>query len=236
MNAAVSTASSHVNLTMSATLSTYEILDPGKLKFHMTRSSSLTNIAMFTAPSHVNSTVSLLTPQIPVPGKCSCHVTRSSSAPSLTNATTSTAPPAMNVSTHTALPFVNVTASTPVPISASMSLPPMNAGTATLPPMDAGTAPPPPMVAGAPPPWPPETDLVFTPGTNAVMLTLQPALLRLVVRDAFENLQASLLVENVFPNAHLALTSVRDSLISAARSHLPDSADILERLETDLAY
>jgi len=209
---------------MSTASSTYKIPDPGKLKFHMTRSSSLMNVTMSAAPSQVNLTMS--TPQIPVPSKCSCHMTGSLSAPSLMNATTSTVLPAVNVSTPIVSPLVSATASMPVPISAPTSLPPVNAG----------MAPPPPMVVGVPPPWPPETDLILTPGTNTVMLTLQHALVRLVVRDSFENLRATLLVENAFPNAHLVLTFIQDALTSAARAHLPDSADILEWLETDLAY
>ena len=146
----------------------------------------------------------------------------------------------MNASAPAALPLVNVTTSTPVPISAPTPLPPVNAGMAPPPPMDAaGTAPPPPpppMVAGAPAPWPPETDLIFAPGTNTVMLTMQSPLLCLVVQDAFENLRAALLVENAFPNACLASTFIQDSLTSGARAHLPGAAEILVRLETDLVY
>jgi hypothetical protein len=68
------------------------------------------------------------------------------------------------------------------------------------------------------------------------MLTMQLPLIRTVVQDAFENLRASLLFENAFPDSHLTILFVRKNLIGAARSHLPRAVDIHKRLLIDDGY
>ena len=125
----------------------------------------------------------------------------------------------------TYLPTVSSTCDIPDP---SMPPPPVTKPTSTvLLPMNAGMA----LL-----PWPIETDLVFAGGSNTLMLTIQRPLVRLVIRDAFENLRATILLEDAFPNAGVSLTFIRESLIAGAKAHLPGSADILQRIKRDMAY
>jgi hypothetical protein len=44
------------------------------------------------------------------------------------------------------------------------------------------------------------------------------------------------LVEDAFPNAGLLSTYIRESLIAGAKAYLPGAADILTRIEIDMAY
>ena len=87
-----------------------------------------------------------------------------------------------------------------------------------------------------PPSWPPETDLVFTPGSNKIMLTKQQDLVHLVLQDSFETLRATLLLENAFPNPSLQASFVKDSLLSSAKAHMPGAASVLMRLQNDPIY
>ena len=68
------------------------------------------------------------------------------------------------------------------------------------------------------------------------MLTLQMPLIHTVVQDAFENIRASLLFEDAFPDPNLTVLFVRKNLISAARAHLPRAVDIHKRLLCDDRY
>jgi hypothetical protein len=68
------------------------------------------------------------------------------------------------------------------------------------------------------------------------MLTIQPPLLRTTIQDGFENLQASLLFENAFPEPNLTMLFVRKSLVAAARSRLPTTVNIYNRLLLDDEY
>ncbi|KAH9023985.1 hypothetical protein EDB84DRAFT_1564550 [Lactarius hengduanensis] len=47
-----------------------------------------------------------------------------------------------------------------------------------------------------------DTDLVFVEGTTKIMLTSQHPLIRAIVQDAIENLRASMLFHNAFPDKH----------------------------------
>ncbi|KAH9177872.1 hypothetical protein EDB89DRAFT_2064251 [Lactarius sanguifluus] len=73
--------------------------------------------------------------------------------------------------------------------------------------------------AGTPPPnWSPtvtpsspaptvsrvDTDLVFVEGTTKIMLTSQRPLIRAIAQDAIENLRASMLFRNAFPDVTIA--------------------------------
>jgi len=84
--------------------------------------------------------------------------------------------------------------------------------------------------------WSADTDIQFIPGTNRVILTMQGTLLRSVIQDAFENVRASILFEHVFPDVVLALSFIRDALITAARRCGPATASIYTRLLNDKDY
>lgn len=84
--------------------------------------------------------------------------------------------------------------------------------------------------------WPVDTDLIYAPGSNKIMLTLQMPLVRTVVQDAFENIRASILFEDAFPDLNLTVLFVRKNLIRAARAHLPRAVDIHRRLIRDDRY
>jgi hypothetical protein len=84
--------------------------------------------------------------------------------------------------------------------------------------------------------WPLETDIIFIAGTNRVLLTLQHPLVRTVVHDGFENLRASLLFDNAFPDATLTASVVRDALIAGAKGLLPRAAAIYDRILSDVEY
>ncbi|KAH9006678.1 hypothetical protein EDB84DRAFT_1447590, partial [Lactarius hengduanensis] len=87
-----------------------------------------------------------------------------------------------------------------------------------------------------PPVWPAETDIRSIPGSNRVILTIQGTLLRTVIQDAFENLRAAMLFQNAFPDGALALSFIRDALITAARQCGPAAASIYTRLLNDTDY
>ena len=85
--------------------------------------------------------------------------------------------------------------------------------------------------------WPTDTDLIFTSGTNKLMLTNQLPLMRSVMQDAFENIRFSLLFNNAFPDAAAVLAACRVALVTAAaRSQNPRAMHIHDRLMTDGEY
>jgi hypothetical protein len=84
--------------------------------------------------------------------------------------------------------------------------------------------------------WPSDTDLIFTPGTNKVTLTVQRPLIRLVAQDGFENLRASLLFENAFPDASDSPAIIQTALTDAAESLGPKATYIHKRLLCDVEY
>ena len=86
------------------------------------------------------------------------------------------------------------------------------------------------------PSWPADTHLTFNPGSNKIMLTIQPPLLQTTIQDGFENLRASLLFENAFPEPNLTVLFVRKTLIAATRSLLPASVNIYNWLLLDDEY
>jgi len=79
----------------------------------------------------------------------------------------------------------------------------------------------------APPVWPPEMDLVLTPGTSKLMLTLQQPLVQAVIWDLFEFVRAALLLQCTLPNAGLSASFVRDALLSGAMLNMPGAASVL---------
>lgn len=83
--------------------------------------------------------------------------------------------------------------------------------------------------------WPTDTEIQLVPGTNRVILTRQGILLRTVIQDAFENVRASIFFENAFPDVVLALSFIRDGLLTAAGGG-PATASIYMRLLNDKDY
>ncbi len=84
--------------------------------------------------------------------------------------------------------------------------------------------------------WPHETELLFPSDSTKVQIKLQHPLIRGVLSDANNNIQASLLFVNVFPDAQLALSFASDSLMTAAESSLPKTAAIHLRFKEDQEY
>ena len=85
--------------------------------------------------------------------------------------------------------------------------------------------------------WPSDTDIIFTPGTKKMMLTIQLPLMRSVMQDAFEHVRFYLLFNHVFPDAVAALAAVKAALASAASgSANPRAWGIYNRLQSDEEY
>jgi hypothetical protein len=84
--------------------------------------------------------------------------------------------------------------------------------------------------------WPTETNIVFVTGMNRVILTLQHPLLHAVIQEGFEILRASLLFDHAFPDGNMILSVVKDSLVAAAKYHLPRAGNIYECLMADDGY
>lgn len=84
--------------------------------------------------------------------------------------------------------------------------------------------------------WPADTNFVYADGSNRLKLMLQRPLVRLIIQDAIENVRASILFTDAFPDATLSMTFTKDALISAAKAHLPASYDIHARLMGDDDY
>ncbi|KAH8978402.1 hypothetical protein EDB86DRAFT_2836832 [Lactarius hatsudake] len=83
--------------------------------------------------------------------------------------------------------------------------------------------------------WPTDTDLL-PPGAKRLLLTNQQTLVRNVVQEAIENLQASLLFNNAFPTAPIAFAFTKESLITAAEKFKPGTTHIQRRLQQDEEY
>jgi hypothetical protein len=83
--------------------------------------------------------------------------------------------------------------------------------------------------------WPADTDICFQPGTSKVMLTNQRPLLRVIITEAMEQVRADLLFNYAFPNPLVALTSIRNSLITCG-SRVPNAETFYRRLLFDEQY
>ena len=85
--------------------------------------------------------------------------------------------------------------------------------------------------------WPTDTDLVFAPGTNRLMLTHQYPPVCAIMQDAFENVRAYLLFDHSFPDAISIPVAIRTCLLSATMESLnPRAVDIHGRLTKDFEY
>jgi hypothetical protein len=82
--------------------------------------------------------------------------------------------------------------------------------------------------------WPANTDIVYPPGSNKLLLTAQRPLLRGVIQDSFENVRASLLFDNAFPDPISASLTIRAALIAAADN--PRALSVRDQLMGDSGY
>ena len=87
-------------------------------------------------------------------------------------------------------------------------------------------------VAGTCKTWPSETELVLTL-RKKVNLTSQHVVIHVLLQDAIDSVQLSLLFDNAFPDANTTLQIVQDHLFSAAEKYKPGTVVILKRLTSD---
>jgi len=73
-----------------------------------------------------------------------------------------------------------------------------------------------PVVGPAPVVWPSDTDLVFVPGSNRLILTVQSLPVHAIIHDAFDNTQASLFFDHSFPDATMMPTLLGGCYLTAA--------------------
>jgi len=85
------------------------------------------------------------------------------------------------------------------------------------------------------PTWPAATDLIFLPGSNKVMLTVQRPLIRMVIQDAIERTRATMMFTDAFPDVFDALKFIKDALILAAELK-ENATDVHDRLNSDHEY
>ena len=79
------------------------------------------------------------------------------------------------------------------------------------------------------------SDLVFTPGSTKVMLTLQNPLVQAVIRGSFDLLRVSIVFTDAFPNAPLASLLVKEALLRSAQNK-PGGGCVYERIQHDTLY
>ncbi|KAI9437035.1 hypothetical protein H4582DRAFT_2078108 [Lactarius indigo] len=84
--------------------------------------------------------------------------------------------------------------------------------------------------------WPANMNLLFTPGSKKVMLTLQYPLVHSVLQDAIEYMQAYLMLTDAFPDTTDAISFACNSLMTAAKGNQCDTTTICERLQQDAKY
>ena len=69
------------------------------------------------------------------------------------------------------------------------------------------------------------------------MLTHQHPIIHSIIQDAIDNLPASLLVRNAFPDAIVAFAFTKDALrLAAERSDKPGASTVQARLQDDDKY
>jgi len=93
------------------------------------------------------------------------------------------------------------------------------------------------VVDPAPVVWPSDTDLVFVPGSNRLILTMQSPPVRAIIHDAFDNTQALLFFDHSFPDATMMPTLLGGCyLTAAAESHNPRAPVIHSQLIQEAGY
>ncbi|KAF8257247.1 hypothetical protein EI94DRAFT_1709340 [Lactarius quietus] len=82
-----------------------------------------------------------------------------------------------------------------------------------------------------------DTNLVFQEGSKKLMLTHQRPIIRTIVQDAIDNLRASLLIRNAFPDPVVAWAFTKDALHLAAEwCEKPGATTVQARLQDDDEY
>ncbi|KAF8263175.1 hypothetical protein EI94DRAFT_1704178 [Lactarius quietus] len=81
-----------------------------------------------------------------------------------------------------------------------------------------------------------QTDLHFVPGSTRIILTGQRPIVHMVIQEAIDNVWASLLFVDAFPDSNCALKYIQDALITATERQCPAAADVLKRLQEDNEY
>ncbi|KAN0105563.1 hypothetical protein V8E52_010914 [Russula decolorans] len=81
-----------------------------------------------------------------------------------------------------------------------------------------------------------DTDLIFIPGTNRLILSAQRPLIRVIIQDAIENLRVYLLFKNAFPRPVQSIKFIRDSIVAAAEKYQPGSSAIVARINANDHY
>ncbi|KAF8257046.1 hypothetical protein EI94DRAFT_1819298 [Lactarius quietus] len=84
--------------------------------------------------------------------------------------------------------------------------------------------------------WPVITKLVYSSGTNRLMLTSQRPIIHTVIQEAIDNLWAALLFNTAFPNVCFTLDMIKDCLLNTANHLKPRATEILNQLENDQHY
>jgi len=84
--------------------------------------------------------------------------------------------------------------------------------------------------------WPSKTDLVFPHGSTRLSLSLQSPLIHLVVQDAINHVQASLLLDHTFPEGLKKVKLICGCLLAAAVKHRPSSSTVHAQLLGDSDY
>ncbi|KAH8980460.1 hypothetical protein EDB92DRAFT_1974433 [Lactarius akahatsu] len=80
------------------------------------------------------------------------------------------------------------------------------------------------------------TDLVFPDGSTKLLLRHQQPVIRTIVQKAIENLRATLIFQDAFPDGSVAFAFSKDALSAAAVSHKLGRAIVQHRLEVDDEY
>ena len=84
--------------------------------------------------------------------------------------------------------------------------------------------------------WPSETDLFFPQGSNRLSLSFQSPLICLVVQDAINHVQASLLLDNAFLEGMKKIKLVCGCLLATAIKHRPSLLAVHRQLLGDSNY
>ena len=84
--------------------------------------------------------------------------------------------------------------------------------------------------------WPVDTDLVYAEGSTKLKLTIQHALVRMILQDAIDHIRSKILFTHAFLDASLSITFARDALISAVLDRLPTSQNVHAQLISDDDY
>jgi hypothetical protein len=87
--------------------------------------------------------------------------------------------------------------------------------------------------------WPVDTNLILGSGSssNKLNLSVQTMMVRIVVGEAIDNVQVTLLFHNAFPDSATAATSlIEDCLLAMAEKHKQGPLSVYDQLRGDHEY